>query len=156
MTETTSPPHPGVRFPPPLIYLAGFLVGLALERSHPLPIDSAVRAIMGIAGVLVWLVLFASAVAAFRRAHTTLIPNQPATAFVTRGPYRFTRNPMYISLVALYLGLAALLSSWWPVGLLPIVVALIDRLVIVREERYLAGAFPVEYRAYTQHVRRWL
>lgn len=114
------------------------------------------RDVVGALGILIWLALFLSALAAFRRARTTLIPNQPAAALVTRGPYRITRNPMYLSLVALYLGVTLLMNSWWPLFFFPVVVILIDRTVIAREERYLASAFPAEYGAYTKRVRRWL
>jgi protein-S-isoprenylcysteine O-methyltransferase Ste14 len=63
---------------------------------------------------------------------------------------------MYVGLVALYLGVTLLMNSWWPLFFLPVVVILIDRTVIAREERYLASAFPAEYGAYTKRVRRWL
>jgi len=63
---------------------------------------------------------------------------------------------MYMSLTALYLGLTIILRSWWPLILLPVVLLIIRRYVIAREERYLAGAFPLEYPAYCARVRRWL
>ncbi|HEX6629907.1 MAG TPA: isoprenylcysteine carboxylmethyltransferase family protein, partial [Gemmatimonadaceae bacterium] len=84
------------------------------------------------------------------------IPNRPATRLATGGPYRLTRNPMYVSLAALYLGVALFANSWWPVALLPLVLLVVDRAVIAREERYLAAAFPDEYAAYRARVRRWL
>jgi protein-S-isoprenylcysteine O-methyltransferase Ste14 len=105
---------------------------------------------------LLFLGLVIGAVGAFRRARTTLIPNKPATAFVTRGPYGFTRNPMYLSLVALYIAVALWLNSWWAFVMLPVVVVVIDRAVIAREEHYLSAAFPAEYSAYRSRVRRWL
>lgn len=159
MTDTARLPHAGVRFPPPLLYAAGIAVGMQLHRWRPLPITAGAslpRQAGGVLGVLAWLALFLSAWATFRRARTTLIPNRPATAFVTAGPYRVTRNPMYVSLVALYAGVTLLANSWWPFSLLPLVVLAVDRLVIAREERYLADAFPVEFAAYTRRVRRWL
>jgi protein-S-isoprenylcysteine O-methyltransferase Ste14 len=159
MTDTASLPHAGVRFPPPLLYLAGLVAGWGLDRWRPLPITSGtswVREAIGVIGILVWLALFLGALVAFRRARTTLIPNQPAAALVTTGPYRLTRNPMYVSLVALYLGITLLANSAWPLLLLPLVVIGIDRAVIAREERYLASAFPAEYGAYAKRVRRWL
>ncbi|MFL5562811.1 MAG: methyltransferase family protein, partial [Gemmatimonadaceae bacterium] len=76
--------------------------------------------------------------------------------FVVGGPYRFTRNPMYVSMAALYLGLSLALNSWWPVVLLPFVLLIIQRAVIAREERYLRARFPVEYPEYCRTVRRWL
>lgn len=154
--------HAGVSFPPPFVYAAGFLIGLLVNRWWPLAITAAsgppavARIAAAAAAFLAWIAFFAGALAAFQRAGTTLIPNRPATAFVERGPYRFSRNPMYVSLVALYVGLALWLNTWWPLVLLPVVILVIQVAVIAREERYLASAFPEPYAAYCKRVRRWL
>ena len=92
----------------------------------------------------------------FRRHHTSIIPHYPASTIVTSGPYRFTRNPMYIGLSVFYSGVALLLDSWWTFALLLLVVAIVDRQVIAREERYLASAFATEYGSYRVRVRRWI
>jgi protein-S-isoprenylcysteine O-methyltransferase Ste14 len=137
--------HAGVHVPPPLFYIAGLVAGEGLDRWRPLPIsrDAAwLREGVGLFGILVWLAVFLSAYITFRRARTTIIPNRPATTVVTHGPYRFTRNPMYVSLVAFYLGAMFLMNTWWPLLFLPVVVAVIDRAIIAREERYLSSAFP--------------
>jgi protein-S-isoprenylcysteine O-methyltransferase Ste14 len=63
---------------------------------------------------------------------------------------------MYVSLVLLYVGVTLALDTWWPLVLLPLVIVAVDRLVIRREERYLAAAFPSEYPAYCRRVRRWV
>lgn len=159
MSESPAIRHPGVWFPPPFVYVAGFAAGWLLERWRPLPITggpSTGRELAGLAAALLWAAFFLSALISFRRAHTTLIPNKPATAFVTSGPYSITRNPMYVSMAALYIGLMLLMNSWWPVIFLPFVLVIIDRAVIAREERYLASAFPAEYGDYKTQVRRWL
>ena len=159
MTDTSRPAHAGVHFPPPLLYAAGLLAGFVLNRWRPLPMTagpSSWRMAVALAGVVGYAMLFLWAFATFRRARTTLIPNRPASALVASGPYRFTRNPMYVSLVVLYVGLAAFLNSWWPVLILPLVIVAIDRRVIAREERYLDAAFPSEYGAYRSRVRRWV
>ena len=159
MSAAAPLPHPGVRFPPPLLYLAGFVVGWLLHRAWPLPISALPTAARGgLAALLavVWLALTLGAFVTFRRARTTIIPNRAAAALVTGGPFRFTRNPMYLGFVALYVALALLLDSWWPLALLPLVVLVLQRAVIAREERYLAGAFPLEYPAYCRRVSRWL
>jgi protein-S-isoprenylcysteine O-methyltransferase Ste14 len=159
MATSSPPPHAGVHVPPPLLYVAGFLLGWLLHRWWPAPITagpSTGRMLAAAACVAVYLVIFAAAFLTFRRARTTLIPNRPATRLATGGPYRLTRNPMYVSLAALYLGVALFANSWWPVALLPLVLLVVDRAVIAREERYLAAAFPDEYAAYRARVRRWL
>jgi len=92
----------------------------------------------------------------FRRAGTTPNPTKPTTALVLRGPYRFTRNPMYLGFAALYLGVTLLVNSLWPLLLFPAVVGLVQGRVIAREEAYLEAKFGNEYRAYKMRVRRWL
>lgn len=159
MATSSKPQHAGVHYPPPLIYVAGIVIGWLLQRWRPLPITagpSMARMICAVLALAIYFAFFGPAFAAFRRAHTSIIPNRPASAFVTTGPYRVTRNPMYVSLVALYLAVTLFMDSWWPVALLPLVVLAVDRLVIAREERYLGGAFPAEYAAYRSRVRRWL
>ena len=152
-------PNPGIRFPPPLIYVAGLVAGWGLQRMRPLTLPDglgAVRVVLAAACIVAWLLLMLWAFATFHRAHTAIKPFRPARSIVTNGPYRITRNPMYVSMTALYLGITLLINSWWPLLLLLIVLFVIRRFVIAREERYLTDAFPVEYAAYCQRVRRWL
>lgn len=156
-------PHAGVHFPPPLIYLAGLLLGWLVDRAKALPIthgpgSGAATLRLSIAALLAiaYLAVFLGALAAFRRAHTTLIPNRPTSAFVTSGPYRWSRNPMYVSMSLLYLAIALWMNSWWPVLLFVLVLAIIQEVVVTREERYLMSAFPDEYVAYSTRVRRWI
>lgn len=160
MPQPEALPHPDVRVPPPLIYVAGFALGWLIHRRSPLWILDAdhrdFRLILGALCVVIWLGLFASAFGRFRSARTSMVPIVPATAIVTDGPYRVTRNPMYVSLAALYTGAALFLNSWWPLVFLPLVLIVVDRSVIAREERYLRSAFPAEYAAYCARVRRWI
>jgi protein-S-isoprenylcysteine O-methyltransferase Ste14 len=150
----------GVRIFPPFIYAGAFALGYAVHRFVPVhlwpdtppPVARAVA--WGLLGV--WFGLGGSALFLFRRAGTTPNPTKPTTAIVVRGPYRFTRNPMYVGLVALYLSLAIFVNSLWLVALLPAVIALVQQQVIVREEAYLEAKFGDEYRAYKGRVRRWL
>lgn len=151
------PNHAGVVVPPPLIYLAFFLVGLVLQRYLPLPrlpigIGRAVGAVL----VLLWLALFLWSIRRFWAAGTSVIPVRPTTALVIEGPYRFTRNPMYLGLLFLYAGLACWFGLVWPLLLAPAVVWVINVYVIAREERYLDRKFGQEYRQYHTHVRRWI
>lgn len=147
----------GVPFPPPLLYVGGFLLGLALELIQPIsspPMPYSVAA--GASGIVVWLALDGSAMHRFRKADTSVVPMRPATALVTSGPYRFTRNPMYVGMGFLYAGLAVLLGVIWALAFLPVVLVLVDRMVIAREERYLEAEFGEPYREYKTRVRRWL
>jgi protein-S-isoprenylcysteine O-methyltransferase Ste14 len=154
-------PHPGVRFPPPFLFVGGFLAGLALERwgwriqfaDHGLRI---LFLLTGWLGVMIGLFLAGWGLVVFFRARTAIVPIHPASRLVASGPYRFSRNPMYVGLSALYLGLALLFNVAWPIVLFPLVVIALDRLVIRREERYLADAFGDAYAVYRQRVRRWL
>lgn len=156
-------PHPGVYFPPPFYFVLGFLAGWLLHRLVPLPVPGA-NGIGGIVGmravgwllIAVGVVLLVWAQITFRRHHTTVIPNRPASAMVTDGPYNFTRNPIYVSLALIYLGLALLTRMLWPIIVLPVVLVLITMLVIRREERYLADAFGAEYAEFRRRVRRWV
>jgi protein-S-isoprenylcysteine O-methyltransferase Ste14 len=92
----------------------------------------------------------------FMRSRTSFNPARPATALVTGGPYRFTRNPMYLGMAGAYAGLAVATGVLWALAFLPVVVLTIDRLVIRREERHLAVAFGEEYERYRSRVRRWV
>lgn len=153
-------PHPGVRFPPPFLFVAAFLAGLGLERVWPSggfaasarPLFAAAGWLAGVLGLL----LIGWAVASFVRARTAMIPHKPASRLVITGPYRVTRNPMYTGLTLLYVGLALVFAVWWPLLFLPLAMWSLYALVIQREERYLAGAFGEEYAAYRRRVRRWI
>jgi protein-S-isoprenylcysteine O-methyltransferase Ste14 len=142
--------------PPPLLYLGPLVVGLAVDRWWPFGILPAPwrwiagALCLGVSGLLV------AAILAFRRARTRPEPWKPTTALVVDGPYRFTRNPMYLGFTLIYAGVALLANSGWPFGLLPGVLVVMQLFVIRREERYLERKFGDAYRAYCATVRRWL
>jgi protein-S-isoprenylcysteine O-methyltransferase Ste14 len=151
------PDRSDVRIPPPLIYIAGLLVGVALELAFPIDaLPLALALLAGLIGGGLWLALDGLAMLRFRRAGTSMVPMRPTTALVTSGPYHLSRNPMYVGMGFLYAGLALSLGVIWALPLLPLVLFAIDRLVIAREERYLEGKFGEEYRDYKRRVRRWL
>lgn len=158
--QETAIRNPGVKFPPPLLFVAGFLVGWLLDRRWPHHIVSheraGIAAAAGSVAIVAGLGIIAWALATFIHHRTAILPNQPAARIVRDGPFRWTRNPMYVSMVLLYLGLAMIMNALLPVFILPLVLYLLVRLVIRREERYLASAFGDEYAAYCRDVRRWL
>jgi len=91
-----------------------------------------------------------------RDAGTPIDPRRRPTHLVQGGPFRFTRNPGYVGLAAVYTGLALLTGARWPLLLLPGVLAAVDRGVVQAEERFLLRAFGEEYERYRRRVRRWL
>jgi len=159
MTTPSSPDTSGVRVPPPLIYIGLFLVGYALHRTVPVRLWGDVPPLARLVGwslVGAGVLLAVGAVVLFRRAGTTPNPTRPTTALVLHGPYRFTRNPMYVGLGLCYLGATLLVNSAWPLMLFPVLIVLVQRWVIAPEEAYLERRFGAEYRAYRARVRRWL
>jgi protein-S-isoprenylcysteine O-methyltransferase Ste14 len=149
----------GVQFPPPLIYAGGFAAGYAAHRVLPLrlwPGSTAVESPLGWGLLVAGVLLALSAAYLFRRAGTTPNPTKPTSALVMWGPYRFTRNPMYVGMATLYVGGTLLLNDPWPLAFLPVILALVRRRVIAREEAYLERKFGDEYRAYKARVRRWI
>jgi protein-S-isoprenylcysteine O-methyltransferase Ste14 len=147
----------GIRVPPPVYYVAGFLAGLALELAFPVdwPPDWIRWVGAAVAGGA-WLALDGLAMVSFQRAGTSMVPMKPASALVTSGPYRFTRNPMYVGMACLYAAFALGFGVVWALALLPVVLLIVDRVVIAREEPYLERKFGQPYRDYKSRVRRWI
>ena len=110
---------------------------------------------VGAALVVIAIALFVSSVGKFRAAGTAVPANKPTTAIVRTGPYRFSRNPIYLAFSLLQLGIAIWVNSLWLLATLAVALALIH-VVIAREERYLERKFGAEYLAYKASVRRWL
>ena len=162
MTGPARPSTPGVKVPPPLLFLSGLGLAWLLEsyvsRIRLAGEGATPRALegVGLALVIAGLSLVMWGMITFARARTAIIPMFPASTIVDKGPYRFTRNPMYTGMATAYIGGAFLLNSVWALLLLPFVMLAIFHLVIRREERYLMSAFPEEYGSYCQRVRRWL
>jgi len=142
--------------PPPLIYALPLLAGLLLNHFRPQAVLPPAWA--HLLGPLIVLLGFGAlpAVLAFRRAGTHPQPWRPATALVVTGPYRFSRNPMYVGATLFYIGVSLWVNSLWPLLLLPVVLVIMSRGVIAREEAYLERRFGDEYRSYRSRVRRWL
>jgi len=155
-SASRAPDSAGVRVPPPLVYLGGLAVGFALEALLPgTSIAAAVQWIVGGVLLVAGLGLLGSFNTAFHRRGTAVEPWKPTTAIVTTGPYRLTRNPAYLGMALVYVAIALLADALWVLVPLPVVLLIIDRMVIAREERYLERKFGQEYLNYKGRVRRW-
>ena len=142
---------------PPFLYGAAFIIGLLLHLVLPLHIlPTTLSRRIGVVCVLVSLPLALLTLRALSRAHTPVDPMKPTTALVTEGPFRYSRNPIYVALTLLYVGVALLSNALWLL-LLGVPAVLVLRYgVIAREEAYLTRKFGEAYRQYTAQVRRWL
>ncbi len=142
---------------PPLVYLGAILIGVGLDLVRPLRwLPAGTAAWVGVPLVIVALALFVASTREFRKAATPIPGNAPTTAIVQSGPYRFSRNPIYLAFTLFVLGIACWVNSIWLLGTLCAAVLLMSAVVIPREERYLARRFDLEYREYKAKVRRWL
>jgi protein-S-isoprenylcysteine O-methyltransferase Ste14 len=146
----------GVAAPPPLIFGGALLLGLLLGRLQP-DADKGARfaRTLGGASVVAGIAIGAAAIRALKRVGTNLDPYKPSTALATDGVFMLSRNPAYVGATSIYIGIALYAGSIPAFTLLPIVLALLDRLVVSREEQYLEGLFGDDYRRYRAAVPRW-
>jgi protein-S-isoprenylcysteine O-methyltransferase Ste14 len=148
--------NPGIKVPPPLIYLLPLLLGLILDRKAHLPFLPG-----GIVRIVGWPLIVCGGLIGgwwrktMRDADAPVRTDRPVLRLTTAGPFGYSRNPAYLSLAMIYAGIAALRNSLWVILLLPLVVSVIQREVIGREERYLERTFGEEYLAYKARVRGW-
>lgn len=144
---------------PPLIYIAPLAVGLGIHFAFPLPVVPVgwLQLAIGLPIIGIGVVGALWSFLTLARAGTAVRPERPTTRIVGGGPYRFSRNPGYLSVAVAYTGIAISVNTLWPVIFLPLVLVLIS-LVIRQEERYLEGKFGEEYLSYKnkRRVSRWL
>lgn len=155
MAEPKGGPLPGL-LRPPLIFLAAILLGIALNRVWSLPFVPPTLGLLGPLVVLCAVLLFLLSYREFSAAGTSVRGAERTTAIVRTGPYRFSRNPIYLSFILLVLGLSVWLNDLWLLVTLVPAVALIAAVVIPREERFLERNFHDQYSSYKATVRRWL
>ncbi|MDD5563276.1 MAG: isoprenylcysteine carboxylmethyltransferase family protein [Thermoanaerobaculaceae bacterium] len=158
--SSSDPQAPRVPVPPPLLFAAAPLLGIVVHRIVPVAAaPHSALPFLRLAGVFLSIssgMLAAAAFVTLGRHHTTFRTDRAASALVTSGPFRLTRNPMYLSLVFLIAGVSALVNSVWPLALLVPVIVAVQRLAIAPEERYLAQLYGIAYGQYCRRVRRWL
>ena len=138
---------------PPFVYAGAIGAGLLWPVAW---LPAAASVAIGAMATLAAAVLFLSAVRTLRKANTPVPGNRPTTAIVRAGPYRFSRNPIYLAFALFQLGIAAGFNSAGVLLALVPALALMALVVIPREERYLEARFPSDYAAYKREVRRWL
>jgi protein-S-isoprenylcysteine O-methyltransferase Ste14 len=142
---------------PPVLFGGAFLLGLALHWLVPITrLPGLPARLAGVVCLLVGAGLAHSGEKVMHRAGTNVRPDRPTTALVTEGPFRYSRNPLYVGVTLMYTGLALLIPALWPLLLLVPVLVVMRWGVIAREERYLERKFGEPYRAYLARVRRWI
>jgi len=155
--EKNNADNSGVIAPPPLIYAGTLVAGLLANRRHHTPfLPRRFARTFGWPLVACGLAVGFLGAREMRRAETNVDPYKPATAVVTGGPFQFTRNPLYLSMTLIYGGIAAVANALPAALLLPIVLHLMRRGVIEREERYLERKFGGEYIDYKIRTPRWI
>lgn len=142
---------------PPFVYLGSIGFGVLVHSFWPVQLFRPSLSVpVGGMVVLTAGVLFIAAVRSLRKAGTPVPGNRPTTSIVRSGPYRFSRNPIYLAFTLLQIGLAASINSLGLLLTLAPALVLMTQVVIPREERYLEARFPTEYPPYKRAVRRWL
>jgi len=148
-----------LKIPVPWVFILTYLTGVVLQLIFPIANPSvAVSHIAMVAGIILFATgaIFASwSLLIFHKARTTTTPGESSKRLITDGPYRLTRNPMYISLLLAYLGEAGLLAQCWPVIVLPLMTVYLNRIVIPLEEDILRKDFKEEFKNYCSRVNRW-
>ena len=146
-----------IRIPPPVIYVAALAIGFVLNYLWPMsPFSGSSRYVIGSLLIAVNVLIMPPVLRRFRRAGTAFNVRKAASVLITDGPYRFSRNPSYVSLTLLYLGIGTLLNNGWILILVAPVFLVMDLWVVRKEERHLETKFGEDYLRYKAAVRRWL
>jgi len=150
---------PGVYLPPPLLYVLVFLLAIFLQNKFPIK-DVLFHLpgikILGILFLISSLYFLVTSLSKFFKTKNTLIPFKPASSLQTNGVYNVSRNPMYLGLAIVYLGITCIIGNWWNVILFPVLILLVQETIIKKEEKYLERAFKNEFLEYKKRVRRWI
>ena len=149
-----------LKIPVPWVFILTYLAGLIPHFLFPFNFLKHISTQeVKLAGAFLFVIgaLFAAwSLIIFREASTTTTPGESSKKLVMSGPYKFSRNPMYVSLTMAYLGEAGLLVQLWPVLFLPVMLIYLSKVVIPLEEKVLSSDFGDEYKAYCSKVKRWI
>ncbi|MEO7209491.1 MAG: isoprenylcysteine carboxylmethyltransferase family protein [Chitinophagaceae bacterium] len=150
---------PGVYFPPPLLYVLIFFVAQFLQKEFPignLLFHTMALKIIGTLFLVIAIFFMARSLRQFFLTKNTVILIKPANSLQTTGIYATTRNPMYVGLVLIYMGIACFAGNWWTFILLPILILIVQEYIIKREEKYLEVEFGQAFNDYRKKTRRWI
>ena len=148
---------PAVLAPPPVIYGVYLLAGLGLQSFWPVAVlPEAIRYVAGGGMVAASFVIAGLGLRVFVRARTSVNVYRSSSALIVKAPFRYSRNPLYVSLTALYFSIALAMDNFWILALVVPAVVVMHYGVVMREERYLELRFGAEYERYKASVRRWL
>ncbi len=151
--------NPGVYIPPPLFYVLTFLAAVFIQNKFPINnslFQMQMIKIFGIILIVIALFFLVRSLRQFFQSKNTLMTIRPASSLQANGIYSITRNPMYVGLAIVYLGITCLIGNWWNIILFPILLTIVQEYIIKHEEKYLERRFGQEYLNYKYKVRRWL
>jgi protein-S-isoprenylcysteine O-methyltransferase Ste14 len=150
---------PGVYIPPPLFYVLIFIVAIFIQKRIPIAdglFQSRTIKVVGIILLIISLFFLVRSLRQFFLSKNTLILIKPASSLQTTGIYGISRNPMYVGLAIVYLGITCFIGNWWNIILFPLLFLIVQEYIIKREEKYLELEFGKQYEEYKRMVRRWL
>ncbi len=150
---------PGVYIPPPLFYVLTFIAAVFIQKRIPVSdtlFHLMITKVVGVILLIIALFFLLRSLRQFFLTKNTLILIKPATSLQTNGIYGITRNPMYVGLAIVYLGITCFTGNWWNIILFPLLLLIVQEYIIKREEKYLALEFGQDYEEYKKKVRRWL
>jgi protein-S-isoprenylcysteine O-methyltransferase Ste14 len=150
---------PGVYIPPPLFYVLIFIASVFIQKRIPIADTVFHLMIVKVVGVIFLIIALFFLVRSLRQfflTKNTLILIKPASSLQTTGIYAITRNPMYVGLAIVYLGITCFIGNWWNFILFPLLLLIVQEYIIKREEKYLELEFGERYDEYRGVVRRWL
>lgn len=156
--EKVKKDHPGVYIPPPLFYIAFFYFSLILEHDFPFGVSlfrKPHQQFIGWVLCLIGIGIGLMALIQFIRSRNSIVTIKSAHSLQTGGVYRYSRNPLYVSLFFIYFGAAFFWGNWWTFIIAPFLVMVMRLYVIKREEKYLKRRFGRHYKVYKKSVRRW-
>ena len=148
-----------VRFPPPLIFLIWTLAGVGIHYGvarAPVPVERMISIGVGALIVAIGIGTVASARVHFTRTGQSPIPWKPSPELILQGPYRFTRNPMYVGVTLIQIGLGVAFNNLWIALFALLALATVHFVAVLPEERYLSERFGDRYTSYLTQVRRYL